>query len=83
MADKPDNPQSRHQIERKLCAIWREVLDLDTDVMPDNDFFELGGDSLDVVDVVLSARKQGIEFRSSAIFRNPTPAQLAESIAAA
>lgn len=47
---------------------------------PYDDFFDLGGNSLAVVDVVLAARRRGITLRSSAVFRNPTPARLAEAL---
>lgn len=81
MSDGVGNQASFHQLKRELCIIWQEVLSLDIAVKPDDDFFELGGDSLNVVDVVLLAKKRGIELRSSAVFRHPTPAELAESIA--
>lgn len=51
-----------------------------TEVRPHDDFFDIGGDSLKVVDVVIAARERGIALRSSAVFRNPTPARLAESL---
>lgn len=51
-----------------------------TEVLPHDDFFDLGGDSLKVVDAVIAARQRGINVRSSAVFRNPTPARLAESL---
>lgn len=67
-----------HTLERALCDIWTAALR--TDVQAYDNFFNLGGDSMKVIDVVIAARKRGIELRSSAVFRYPTPARLAESL---
>jgi acyl carrier protein len=80
MLDGAGNEVSFQQVVRELCDIWQEALSLGIVVKPDDDFFELGGDSLNVVDVVLLAKERGISFRTSAVFRNPTPAGLAESV---
>ncbi|MCD7444484.1 hypothetical protein K4B79_40550 [Streptomyces lincolnensis] len=69
---------SGEEIEREIRDIWRGLFGVD--VGPDDNFFDLGGDSLKVVDVVAAARRRGIGFRSSAVFRNPTPALLAASL---
>ena len=42
-----------------------------------DDFFQLGGDSLLVVDVVVEAREYGLDLKTSAVFEHPTPAGLA------
>ena len=65
-------------IERTICRIWADLLG--REVQPHDNFFDIGGDSLKVVDVVIAARKQEISLRSSAVFRNPTPARLAEAL---
>jgi thioesterase domain-containing protein len=70
--------ESCRTIERVLCEIWANLLR--ADVSPHDDFFEIGGNSLKVVDAVIAARERGISFRSSAVFRNPTPARLAENL---
>jgi thioesterase domain-containing protein len=62
--------------EDALREIWAGLLG--TEVLPYDDFFDSGGNSLKVVDVVIAARQRGISLRSSAVFRNPTPARLAE-----
>src|SRR4051812_26952886 len=38
-------------IEAEVAAIWADVLELDA-VRPDDDFFELGGDSLSAVQIL-------------------------------
>ncbi|MFJ4622038.1 phosphopantetheine-binding protein [Streptomyces sp. NPDC088812] len=69
---------SRDSIEQELRDIWGKLLGVE--VGRDDNFFDLGGDSLKVVEVVIEARKRGVNFRSSAVFRNPTPALLAASL---
>jgi aryl carrier-like protein len=73
------NSLSRDSIEHELRDIWGKLLGVE--VGRDDNFFDLGGDSLKVVEVVIEARKRGVSFRSSAVFRNPTPALLAASLA--
>ncbi|MEV0899867.1 phosphopantetheine-binding protein [Actinoplanes sp. NPDC049802] len=65
-------------IERELRDVWGNLFG--TTVGPHDNFFALGGDSLKVVEAVMGARRRGIDFRSSAVFRNPTPARLAEHL---
>jgi thioesterase domain-containing protein len=50
------------------------------DVSPYDDFFDLGGDSLAIIDVVAKARERGLFVRSSVALRHPTPARLAEAL---
>ncbi|MFF7976500.1 phosphopantetheine-binding protein [Streptomyces sp. NPDC007905] len=66
------------EIERELCDIWADVLGVS--VQPHDDFFDLGGTSLKAIGAVASARERGIALSSLAVFRNPTPAQLAERL---
>ncbi|SDN47879.1 thioesterase domain-containing protein [Actinacidiphila guanduensis] len=49
-------------------------------VTPYDDFFDLGGDSLTVVEVTAELRERGLPVRSSAALRHPTPARLAEHL---
>jgi thioesterase domain-containing protein len=69
---------SCHAVESMIREIWsgyfgREVSGYD-------DFFDLGGDSLAMIDVVAEARERGLQVRSSVALRNPSPARLAESL---
>ncbi|MFE9440020.1 thioesterase domain-containing protein [Streptomyces sp. NPDC006602] len=66
------------EIEEALCEIWSEHLG--REVLPYDDFFDLGGDSVAMIDVVLAARQRGIQVRSSVALRNPVPARLAERL---
>ncbi|WP_422769362.1 thioesterase domain-containing protein [Plantactinospora sp. WMMC1484] len=66
------------EVERIICDVWSELFE--TDVSPYDDFFDLGGDSITMIDMVHAARLRGIAVRSSVALRNPTPARLAESL---
>jgi thioesterase domain-containing protein len=65
-------------VERIICEIWGRHFG--RDVSPYDDFFDLGGDSLTVMDVVAEARARGLHVRSSVALKNSTPATLAESL---
>jgi thioesterase domain-containing protein len=69
-------PLTCHTVERLVCDIWSDHFG--HDVSPYDDFFDLGGDSLAITDIVAEARRRGLPLRSSAALRNPTPARLAE-----
>ncbi|MER6391012.1 condensation domain-containing protein, partial [Streptomyces sp. NPDC001523] len=62
--------------EQVLCALMAEVLGLSA-VAPDENFFELGGDSIISIRLVSLARKAGLTVSARQIFQNPTPAALA------
>ena len=69
---------SCHAVERTIRDIWSGYFG--TAVFPYDDFFDLGGDSLAMIDVVVGARERGLAVRSSVAMRNPTPARLAEAL---
>ena len=62
--------------EATLASIWSEVLGL-TDVGAEDDFFELGGDSIRCIQVIGRARARGLEFTPQAMLEHPTLAALA------
>ncbi len=63
-----------------LVEIWSEVLGV-ADVGRDDDFFELGGNSLSTIQVAFQIRKAfGVELPLRTFFRAPTVAQLAARI---
>ncbi|MFC6512443.1 phosphopantetheine-binding protein [Streptomyces goshikiensis] len=59
-----------------LCALTAEVLGLSA-VAPEENFFELGGDSIVSIRLVSLARKAGLTISARQIFQHPTPAALA------
>ncbi|MGH9334017.1 MAG: FkbM family methyltransferase, partial [Vicinamibacteria bacterium] len=66
----------RNDSERALAAVWCEVLGLD-EVSPDDNFFEVGGDSILSIQVVSRARKAGWKISPKDIFRFQTVSELA------
>ena len=66
----------RTDLERRLAAIWREVLDL-PEVGAEDDFFALGGDSFKAIRVV---RRCGEGVAVMDLFRHPTVRGLAACI---
>lgn len=71
---------ARDDIVQIISEIWEELLD--TDVEEDDDFFDLGGYSLLIVNVVTEARKRGLEMSANDIHTHKTPAALAAALAA-
>ncbi|MBD0689284.1 non-ribosomal peptide synthetase [Streptomyces sp. CBMA123] len=68
--------------EQALAAIWTEVLRLDR-VGADDNFFDLGGDSILGIQVVARARQEGLPLTSRDLYRHQTVAALARCADAA
>lgn len=65
-------------IEQRLCEYFSDVLEL-SKVSPDENFFDLGGNSLNAVDVAARINSGlGWEITIANIFSHPTPKSLAE-----
>ncbi|EAV43855.1 putative non-ribosomal peptide synthetase [Stappia aggregata IAM 12614] len=64
------------QTELDICALFAEVLGLETVGSADN-FFALGGDSILSIQLVSRARRAGLVFSAKDVFSNKTPAELA------
>ncbi|MGX1805037.1 AMP-binding protein [Nocardia sp. NPDC055321] len=60
-----------------VCQAFAAALDI-TDVAPDNDFRQLGGDSLAALAVVTEARLRGVALDPAAVLTARTPARIAE-----
>ncbi|MEV6596757.1 phosphopantetheine-binding protein [Actinoplanes sp. NPDC051346] len=65
-------------LERVIRSVWSRTFA--RDVAPGDDFFELGGDSLSIIDTVAEMRRLGVALRASDALRHPTPARLAEHL---
>jgi thioesterase domain-containing protein/acyl carrier protein len=61
----------------RMCRIWEAALG-DGPVRPDDDYFALGGDSLQAVEILTEVQKVfGARLPMSSLFAAPTPARLA------
>ena len=69
-------------VEEQLARIWREVLKRDAISTRDN-FFDLGGDSILVMQIVSRAARAGLRLTPKLIFKHQTIAELAALLAVA
>ena len=68
-----------NDIEKTLCEIAAELLNYEK-VSINDDFFELGGDSLKAIEYTAEASDKGIVFDLQAVFEHPTIAELSKHI---
>jgi amino acid adenylation domain-containing protein/non-ribosomal peptide synthase protein (TIGR01720 family) len=66
----------RGDVEEKIARVWRELLAVDAVGVNDN-FFDLGGDSLQAIVAVSRLGERGIRVTPKLFFANPTVASLA------
>ncbi|WP_425804478.1 phosphopantetheine-binding protein [Micromonospora echinospora] len=66
------------EIVSRLTAIWEA--ELGVVVAPQDDFFDLGGDSLLALAVARQARAAGISMRAGAVLRYSTVTALADAV---
>ncbi|MEM9439838.1 MAG: amino acid adenylation domain-containing protein [Pseudomonadota bacterium] len=69
------------EIEVKICAIWADILRIERPGVDDN-YYELGGDSIAAIRIAARARRSGVELAPALIFQHQTIAQLAAAIGA-
>ncbi len=69
-------PAPEDTVEQILLGIWREVLG-QPGVGPQDNFFDLGGDSIVGLQVVARAKRFGLRLRPRHILEHPTVARLA------
>nr|BAX90000.1 Non-ribosomal peptide synthetase [Kibdelosporangium sp. AK-AA56] len=75
-----DRTGPRTAAEETLCALFAPLLGLAPDqVSPDDDFFDLGGDSIIAIQLVSRARAAGLLISPQEVFRSRTPGRLAAS----
>ncbi|SEQ99271.1 non-ribosomal peptide synthase domain TIGR01720/amino acid adenylation domain-containing protein [Hyunsoonleella jejuensis] len=68
--------QPKNETERKLLSIWKEVLSVDS-LNTDDNFFEVGGDSILSIQIIAKARKEGLSIAPNQIFEHQTISELA------
>ena len=66
-------------IETALAGIWAQVLSLDRVGIHDN-FFEIGGDSIQSMRIIAKARQVGLRLQPALLFQYPTIADLARAV---
>lgn len=66
-------------IEETLANIWREVLNIDRIGVDDN-FFEMGGDSIVSLMIVAKAREAGLQIATKQVFQHQTISELAANV---
>ncbi|WP_439673538.1 non-ribosomal peptide synthetase [Embleya sp. MST-111070] len=76
LGDLPEYRAPHSEAESLMADVWAEVLGLDR-VGVDDNFYELGGDSLLSVDTIERLRRLGIDCSAGAFFRHQTIAELA------
>lgn len=69
----------RTELERSLSDVWSDVLNIENIGVNDN-FFQIGGDSIRCVQLAVRLREKGINISVSHIFSYPTISQLAEQV---
>jgi len=65
-----------NDLERRLAAIWEQVLNV-APIGREQNFFELGGDSIVSIQMVSRARQAGMHFSARQLFQHQTLAALA------
>ena len=63
--------------EQTLAAIWKQILGREQ-LGVEDDFFEMGGDSMRIIHLVARARQSGLALTPAQVFQHPTIAGLAE-----
>jgi amino acid adenylation domain-containing protein/non-ribosomal peptide synthase protein (TIGR01720 family) len=76
---KSDHSSPRNEIEARLRDVWVGVLNTDQIGVNDN-FFQVGGDSIRCLQVVARARAVGLHFTARQLFEHQTIAELSQLV---
>jgi acyl carrier protein len=80
MDNYPAKVDDEKSVLDAVLAAYRQVLD-DPSVSPDDDFFELGGDSFQAMDIMTALEETtGQQISAGVIFAFPTATALASAI---
>jgi len=72
------------QVEQAVATLWKEILQTDRLVKPMDDFFSLGGSSIDMVMLLVRIQEEfSIELADGAVFQAPLLHEMAGLVAAA
>ncbi|RKI05722.1 amino acid adenylation domain-containing protein, partial [Corallococcus praedator] len=75
-ASRREYIEPRTEMEQRLAGIWTQVLRVER-VSVDDNFFDLGGDSIISIQVVARARQAGVRISVRDLFQHPTLGALA------
>ncbi len=67
------------EVERKLAAIWRELLN-NPNIGVNDSFFECGGDSIIILQVITRAAQEGINIELKSFYEDKTIAKIAKNV---
>jgi len=68
-------------IEKKLLSLWSVMLEMPEEaIQSDHSFFELGGDSIIAMQMVGTAREEGLSMTVADVFRHPTFSDMARVV---
>ncbi|AXG68166.1 gramicidin S synthase 2 [Kordia sp. SMS9] len=65
--------------EKELVAIWEDILGIDAVGVEDN-FFDLGGDSIKNIQVINKASKYGLDLKNEDLFKHQTIQELSKNV---
>jgi len=70
---------SPSEVETQLIKIWEDVLNF-SPVLAEDNFFEIGGDSILSIQIIAKARKLGLELNANQLFEHQTIRKLSQFI---
>ncbi|MCP4990324.1 MAG: SDR family NAD(P)-dependent oxidoreductase [Colwellia sp.] len=77
---RTDYVSPEDEIEQRIVIIWQELLGI-SEVGRNDNFFEMGGDSLIGIQLISRINKEfSIDLAMKLLFENPTPAAIAEHV---
>jgi acyl transferase domain-containing protein len=69
----------RNEIEEVLAKVWEKTLDSNP-IGINDDFFQMGGDSIKAIQLISRARAKGYSFEVDHLYKNPTIKQLVKFV---
>ncbi len=69
----------RNSIEEKICGLYGSVLE-EKEISADANFFDMGGTSLNAMELVVLAQKEGLEISYTDLYKYPTPESLSKHL---
>ncbi len=79
MRERTEYRAPQNALEAVLCHIFSKVLEMEN-VGATDDFFQLGGTSIAVMQVMAEAEKAGVQMAYGDVFQCPTPQALARKV---